>query len=70
MKNVDRIKLIVATNVKLARQRVLLSQEQLAYNANSTGVGGGFVSLSGSLDRIAVTTSDTYNGGSINVAYQ
>jgi hypothetical protein len=41
--------------------------------SNSTGVGGGNVTLSGTLDRVRITTAggtDTFDAGSINILYE
>ncbi len=42
----------------------------LAVNTNKLTTGSSFVSVSGSLDRVAIVTSDTFNGGSIAVIYE
>jgi hypothetical protein len=42
----------------------------LAVGTNKLTTGSSFVSVSGSLDRVAIVTSDTFNGGSIAVIYE
>lgn len=44
-----------------------------ASNVAATGFGAGSVTLSGTLDRLALTTSngtDTFNAGSVNIQYE
>jgi len=42
----------------------------IAVGTNKLTTGSSFVSVSGSLDRVAIVTSDTFNGGSIAVIYE
>lgn len=47
--------------------------ESHAVRSGEAGCGGGFVTLSGALDRIRVTTvngTDTFDAGSINISYE
>jgi hypothetical protein len=43
------------------------------YSQNVTSQGGGFIALSGTLDRVRITTvngTDTFDAGSINILYE
>jgi hypothetical protein len=57
----------------LVSGNIWVSQHTLKLNSTNTGIGGGDITLGGTLDRVRITTAngtDTFDAGSINILYE
>jgi hypothetical protein len=62
-----------AMRLELVGSNLWVSSHSVKTTGTSVATGGGAVSLSGTLDRIALTTvngTDTFDAGSINILYE
>ena len=65
--NANRTGQYVLTNVS---GNIWVCSGQSLYSTTQTSTTNGVVTLSGTLDRVGFTTSDTLNNGSINILYE
>ncbi len=57
----------------LVSGNIWVSQHTLKLNSTNTGIGGGDITLGGTLDRVRITTvngTDTFDAGTINILYE